>query len=277
MKKQPACYIVSVLLLSAVTAFPQKGIKGLVDAEKAFASFTTSNTIKEGFLRFMDSTGIIFRQGKAVNAWEAYRQQNAGTAILSWEPAFAAISASGDFGITTGPYELRNPSLQDSVIARGTFSSVWQINKQGIWKNLADLGTAYKKKHLLVKQVHQIELPAGTAPPSIGFEEVFTLDKKFNAVLAEKNNTSLSQWLPVDSWLNMEGELPVVGDKLIMNILTHIPDTVLFDSEAGNISAAGDMAYVYGSVTNANKKENYLRVWIKRNNKWQVILQTIKW
>jgi hypothetical protein len=277
MKKQPACYIVTVFLLSTLTAFPQKGIKGLVDAEKAFASFTTANTVKEGFLKYMDSNGVIFRQGKAVNAWEAYQQQNTGTAILSWEPSFAIISASGDFGVTTGPYERRSGSLQDTVIARGSFSSVWKINKQGVWKNLADLGTSYKKKHPLVKQVLQIELPAGTAAPSINFEEVFTLDKKFNTVFAEKNIASLSQWLPVDSWLNMEGELPVVGDKLIMNIFAHIPATVLFDSETGNISAAGDMAYIYGSVTNANKKENYLRVWIKRNNKWQVILQTIKW
>lgn len=277
MKKQPACYILIVLLLSFVSAFPQKGIKGLVEAEKAFASFTTANTIKEGFLRFMDSTGVIFRQGKAINAWEAYQQQKSGPAILSWEPAFAIISASGDFGITSGPYELRNGSLQDSVVARGSFSSVWKMNKQGVWKNLADLGTSYKKTHPLIKQVLQTELPAGTAVPSISFEEVFTLDKKFNAALAEKNSAALSQWLPVDSWLNMEGEIPVVGDKLIMNILAHIPATVLFDAEAGNISSAGDMAYVYGSVTNVNKKENYLRVWIKRNNKWQVILQTIKW
>jgi hypothetical protein len=277
MKKQPVCYMVTILLLSVVTAFPQKGIKGLVDAEKAFASFTTANTVKEGFLKYMDSTGVIFRQGKAVNAWEAYRQQQTGPAILSWEPAFAIISASGDFGVTTGPYERRSGSLQDTIVARGSFSSVWQINKQGLWKNLADLGTSYKKTYPVIKQVQQIELPVGTAAPSVSFEEVLTLDKKFNTALAEKNNAALSQWLPLDSWLNMEGEIPVVGDKLIANILAHIPATVLFETETGNISAAGDMAYIYGSVTNANKKENYLRVWIKRNNKWQVILQTIKW
>ena len=275
MKKQPAICIVTALLLSSLTAFPQKGVKGLINAEKAFATFTSANTVKEGFLRYMDSAGLIFRQGKALNAIEAYQQQKAGTAILSWEPAFAVISASGDFGVTTGPYELRNGSIQDSVIGRGSFSSVWQINKHGDWKNLADLGTSYKKINPPIKQVQEIELAPASANTS--FEDIIALDKKFNAAIVEKNSASLLQHLPVDSWLNMEGETPVTGDKVIVNVLTHIPATVLFDAAAGKLSSAGDMAYVYGFVTNAGKKENYLRVWIKRNTKWQVILQTIKW
>jgi hypothetical protein len=276
MKKPALSFLIVAFLLSA-PAFSQKGIKGLIDAEKAFASFTAAHSIKEGFLQYMDSGGIIFRQGKPVSALEFYQQQKSGPVVLSWEPAFAVISASGDFGITTGSYEIRATSLQDTVIGRGSFSSVWQINKQGAWKNLADLGVSYKTGLPAVKQVQEIVLPAGISTGGIAFEEVFALDKKFNVALKEKNSGALLSYLPADSWLNMEGEKPINGDKMIANILLHIPETVSLNSEAGNISVADDMAYVYGSVVNGTKKENYLRVWINRNKKWQVILQTIKW
>jgi len=128
-----------------------------------------------------------------------------------------------------------------------------------------------------VKQVQEIVLPAGISTGGVAFEEVLALDKKFNAALKEKNSGALLSYIPADSWLNMEGEKPINGDKMIANILLHIPETVSLNSEAGNISVADDMAYVYGSVINGTKKENYLRIWINRNKKWQVILQTIKW
>ncbi len=276
MKKQALSFLIAAILL-ANSAFPQKGIKGLIDAEKAFAAFTSTHTIKEGFLQYMDSAGIIFRQGKPTPALDFYQQQKAGTAILTWEPAFAVVSASGDFGITTGPYEVRATSLQDTVIARGSFSSVWQINKQGAWKNLADLGVSYKTILPAVKQVQEIVLPPAASTGGVAFEEVLALDKKFNAALKEKNSGALLMYTPLDSWLNMEGEKPINGDKMIGNVLMHIPETVSLESIGGNISVTDDMAYVYGSVINGTKKENYLRVWINRNKKWHVIMQTIKW
>ncbi len=249
----------------------------MLDAEKAFAAFTATQGIKEGFLKFMDSAGIIFYQGKPSRAIAFYRQQKGGPTVLNWEPAFAAISASGDFGITTGPYQVRAASLQDPVTSNGIFSSVWKINKQGDWKNIVDLGITCKTKTAAVTEVQEIVLPAGTSTVHTSFDEVLALDKKFNALMKEKNGAELLLYIPVDSWLNMEGEQPVTGDKLVWNVLMHIPSSVLFESAAGNISAAGDMAYVYGTVSIGTKKENYLRAWINRNNKWRVIMQTIKW
>jgi ketosteroid isomerase-like protein len=272
--KKTALLFLMLAILPASLLFSQKNIKGLENAEKAFAAFTVSHGIKEGFLQFMDSSGIIFQGGKPTRAIAFYSQQKPVTTILNWEPAFAAISASGDFGITTGPYTL---VLHDKITAAGIFSSVWKINKRGEWKNIVDLGITCKTKPAAVTEVQELILPGGTSTVHTSFDEVMALDKKFNALLKEKNGAELLQYIPVDSWLNMEGEQPVTGDKLVWNVLMHIPSSVLFESAAGNISAAGDMAYVYGTVSIGTKKENYLRAWIKRNNKWRVIMQTIKW
>ena len=275
MKKCLAVFSASCMLICSF-AFSQKNIRGLVDAEKAFASFTQTHTIREGFLKYMDSNGVVFRQGIAVNALDAFQKQAAGSARLNWEPAFVVISASGDFGITTGPYILHPKPLQDTPVAYGNFSSVWIMNKQGEWKNLVDLGVSCTKRAGDVKQVQEIILAPKTMMVPVSFDDVLTLDKKFNQDLKEKNGATIATQLSADSWLNIEGEAPVTGIQMISNVLMHIPDTVLFHSETGKISTAGDLAYVYGSVVNGNKKENYLRVWANRNKRWQVILQTIK-
>jgi hypothetical protein len=276
MKKYAMLFSVATVLLAAPAAYAQKTIKGLIDAEKAFASYTETHNIRDGFLKFLDSNGIIFRQGNAVNAFESFSKQKAGPAVLSWEPSFAIISASGDLGITTGPFLVRATSINDTVVGRGNFSSVWKMNKAGEWKNVVDLGVSYTKKSAPTTQVQELIL---TQPVTtdISFSEIIDLDTKFNQAIKEKSiNTILTQ-LSADSWLNAEGETPILGTKPISNILLHIPDTVLFKSDAGGISSSGDLAYVYGTVNNGNKKENYLRVWGNRNRRWQVILQTIKW
>ena len=277
MKMKISLFQAFAIILISNTAFSQKGIKGLINAERSFASYTTSHTIREGFLQYMDSAGIIFRQGNALNALDTYGKQKPGPAILSWQPAFAILSASGDMGVTTGPYELRAKSLQDTPVARGSFSSVWQINKKGEWKNLADLGVSYNTVYPAVKQVKEIVLLSKTNKTGKGFDEVLAIDKKFNQALQEKNKTEILSYLSPDSWLNIDGEMPIAGIASISKVLLKAPEIVLLNSFAGNISTAGDLAYIYGSVSNGNKKENYLRIWIFKNRQWQIILQTIKW
>lgn len=277
MKKYPVLFFAIPGMLICFSVFAQKGMKGLTDAEKAFASFTSSHTIRDGFLKYMDTNGIVFRQGNAVNALDAYQKQKAGPAMLNWEPVFAIVSSSGDFGITTGPYKLYPNPPQDTPVAYGSFSSVWIMNKNGEWKNLVDLGTSYRKPTTEKKALQEIILAPRTLMTPVSFDEVLALDQKLNQDLKEKNGATVSAQLSADSWLNLEGETPITGVQLISNVLRHIPDTVLFHSSGGKIASSGDLAYVYGTVTNGNKKENYLRIWANRNKRWQVILQTIKW
>jgi len=261
--------------LLAFFAFSQKGIRGLVNAEIQFAFFTASHTVKEGFLNYMDSAGVIFRQGNEMNAWEAYQKQKAGPGILSWEPAFAVISASGDLGATTGPYEFR-PKAGDTVAGRGSYTSIWHFNSRGEWKNLADLGVSYPMAYPAIQQVKEISLPK-IKSPGLRYEEVLLLDQKFNTAIQEKNIGGWMQYISTDSWLNIDGQKPATGMLQITEALQKIPKGLILSSRAGEISSTKDLAYIYGTVINATKKENYLRVWIYRNSQWQAILQTIKW
>jgi hypothetical protein len=275
MKRLPA-FILTLALLCHYTAGAQKGIKGLINAEKQFAWFTATHTVKEGFLAYMDSAGVIFRQGNDVNAFEAYKKQPGSPGVLNWTPAFAVISSSGDMGATTGPYEFMAKSMQDTPVGRGSFFSVWQINKTGEWKNMADLGTSYKQEAMPVRQVKEVIQPKQQTE-NLVFEDILAIDRKFNTALQQKNMGAWMQYIASDSWLNTDGELPAIGMLQIADALQKLPGSVQINHKAGSISSAKDFAYVYGTVVNGSSRNNYLRVWIYRNKQWQIILQTLKW
>ncbi len=277
MRANKLALLAGILLVAISPVFSQKGIKGMINAEKEFAAFTASHSIREGFLKYMDSAGVIFNSsGQILNAQEIYQKQKPSAGVLSWTPAFALISASGDLGVTTGPYEYRLKSASDTVAEKGSFTSVWHIDQQGNWKNLVDLGVSYTAKYPLPKEVKEISLPKAKEL-SNSYEHVLVLDEKFNNTLEDKSIRGWQNGLAPDSWLNIEGELPAVGFEQVDAALRHIPVALLLVSRGGNVSSSGEFVYIYGTIEDKHKIGNYLRIWAYREKKWQVVLQVLKW
>ena len=57
-------FLILFLFFITLRSFEQKGIDGLVQAEKNFAAYSVSHSTKEAFLKFLDSVGVIFENGK---------------------------------------------------------------------------------------------------------------------------------------------------------------------------------------------------------------------
>jgi hypothetical protein len=276
MRKTQLIFLIVIGLLSGLPAFSQKTIKGLINAEKAFAAYTLAHTIKEGFLNYMDSNGVVFRQGNAVNALAAFRQQKAGPGVLTWGPSFAAISASGDMGVTAGPYEFREKSSKDTPLNKGSFSSIWHINQKGEWKNLADLGVTYNTVSVPVKSVEQLLLQKGEII-TFNFQDVLLNDHKLNEAIQQRDKEAWKPYLAAESLLHVEGHTLYKGVEQINTGLKTIPTGLILQSLNGGMASSRDFAYTYGTVLVGEKKDNYLRAWICRKGQWQVIMQTIKW
>ncbi len=264
----------ATLLLLSLTVPAQRSIAGLVNAEKEFAGFTASHTIREGFLKFMDTSGVVFQHANPVNAIDVYRKQKAGAGILNWAPEFAVISAAGDMGITTGPYEFRTTPV-DSAPSHGNFSSVWQINKDGIWKNMVDLGTSYQAIPQDIKEIRQVVLPLAQSEGGT-YEELLAMDQALNSIIHKKNTVALATFFPEDSRLNRDNYAPVSGTNAVVCGLGDFGRQAVLIPIKGAMSESKDLAWFYGSVISGSRKENYLRVWVLRNGKWSVIFQTIK-
>ena len=254
------------------TSHAQKPIQKLIDTEKQFAAYTSTHSIKEGFLRFLDSTGVVFNQGKVLNGMDFYQNSPAKSPVLFWEPSFSVISASGDLGLNSGPYTVR-ATPKDSVIARGNFSSIWKKNNSGEFKLLIDLGNSYTETHPPVSTVNEISLQQSFV--NANYDEIMTLEKAINQTIVTQGWRSLSSYIHPYAHFNLPGKSPVITQKRVLEELSDWSNQASLKALNGGISKAGDFAYVYGSVTHSNKTTSYLRVWIKDKNDWKLILLTM--
>jgi hypothetical protein len=73
------------LLFSLLTiqSFAQKNTNGLITAEKNFAAYSVANNTKDAFLKFLDSTGIVFEKNLPVNGMEAWNKKETRPGILN--------------------------------------------------------------------------------------------------------------------------------------------------------------------------------------------------
>lgn len=267
-------FFLSLLITISFTAYAQKGIYGLIHAEKSFARYTVQQGISTGFSYFLDKNGIVFNGAEPQNGIEQYKQQPASPAVLNWGPEYAVISASQDFGFTTGPYHLQRSS-KDSVSGRGQYSSVWHINQKGEWKVLVDLGIRYSQQRDIPESTLDMDL-AKIATLPFSMEEVKDADQLLNRLLEEKGGSVIEGYLTAQSWFNTNGQPPVVGARDIYTVMKKIPARIQLSFTGGEISSAKDMAFTYGKVVDT-KPQAYLRIWTRQKKGWVLLLQVMNW
>lgn len=113
----------------------------LVAAERAFAALSVEKGMKTAFLTYLASDGILFRP-HAVNGKSVWESRPEAQATLAWEPSFAEVAGSGDFGWTTGPWEMR---AEGKPTGHGHFLSVWKRVADGTWRVAVDIGIRHDR------------------------------------------------------------------------------------------------------------------------------------
>ncbi len=120
-----------------------ENLASLVEAERAFAGDVETKGLRAGFLLFLADRAIIFNP-RPVEGRPVYERMAAGNpGILSWRPEVAEVSAAGDMGYTSGPYEFRKSRESATSTARGHYASVWIKDGNGNWRVFLDIGAAH--------------------------------------------------------------------------------------------------------------------------------------
>ncbi|HTM93146.1 MAG TPA: nuclear transport factor 2 family protein [Flavisolibacter sp.] len=263
------------LLIVSLRLNAQKNIDGLIRAEKSFAAYSVAHGTKDAFLKFLDSNGVVFNQGKAVNGIEIWNKRENGQQVLSWSPQYAEIATSNDFGYTTGPWELRPNANNDSVIARGQYTTVWHIDANGEWKFLVDLGVGTTPK-VLALNVNKIKAKKITGNATIN--EILKAEQNFIDAYRADKTKAYSAYLSKQSILNRNGPYhPAISRKSQSAMITNSPAIIQFTILGSGIASSGDMAYVYGSAVIHNKVENYLHIWRKEKDGWKMALEVLRY
>src|SRR6185436_12630587 len=104
-------FLVVIAFSTVVQA--QSALQEMVKTEQAFSKMAEEKNTRDAFMAFIADDGLLFRPG-AVNGkkWMIEHpvppaQNSDKKPLLSWQPAFAGMAASGDMGFTTGPWEAK--------------------------------------------------------------------------------------------------------------------------------------------------------------------------
>ncbi len=136
----PDAWDMRVLILSLALPLVAQSPEALANAERTFAAKAGRVGARAAFLSYLADDSVVFTpRAQAGQIYHAARSED-GSA-LAWGPTYVELAASGDFGISTGPYTLV-PKKDPSNQLNGHYLSVWGM-RQGRWQVLLDVGITH--------------------------------------------------------------------------------------------------------------------------------------
>jgi len=266
-------FSLAVFVLSSPIVFCQRSVDGLVQAEKKFANTSLVVSTNEAFISFIDTAGIVFDKGKPVNGLKLYTKSERRPGILTWEPEYAEIASSNDFGYTTGPWKFYQNSPKDNPVAEGYFVTVWHLTDHNGWKFLIDFGITCSKKN---KKVAVKKRSAGNLrlkeenPQSLNQTE-----ENFIQAYASQGAKAYESFLSSRSRINYAGFLPATNSEARKILLDSLPSNIHYTILGSGISPMKDLGYVYGSADINDKQDGYLRIWRREENGWKIAVEVL--
>jgi len=266
-------------------SFPAR-LAPVVEAEHNFAQHSIDRGMKDAFLSFAASDGVIFRRGP-VNAIERWKSLNpAPTGLLTWWPAYADVSDAGDMGWTTGPYEFREKPTDEKPAGTGHFFTIWRRQTDGTFKFVLDLGIEHTAPSApetalqyptWLKNGKKSSTASDTSAAQRSLADV-------EAKLAEESalkgmTTALLARADETLRLYRQNTFPVVGLAAVRSTLKDMTEFVKWETQKTDVASSGDLGYAYGTYQVMSKgsekpseQGNYARVW-RRQGKgpWRVV------
>lgn len=266
--------VVFLLLSSLPIQVWSQAVEDLIRAEKSFEKTCHEKGLQEGFLSHADSSGITFSRVGPVNAIAYWLEQGRADGFYSWSPAIAEISASGDWGYTTGPYEYRMSSLDDTVSNSGQYTTVWKKSSHGQWKYILDIGNGHPHTSLDGKP-RAIQCDK-QADPQATNDSLMHCEQNFIEEFENSPRVAYQKFGAEEYVLNLGGHTPVLSTADAVELLLELDLQPEYHPVNSALSPGKDMAMVYGTLVQGEKKSNYLRIWRSEPEGWRIALEVIQ-
>jgi len=293
-KKMKKIFVFLAGLVLCLHGFSQKtnnDLKSLAQAERDFSAMFKTEGFQKSFLHFFDPEVVFFAQGQQVDfrahvAKSESENTDEDHGYLAWEPIYADISASGDFGYTTGPLYLFKSKKDNKPAGYMYYSSVWKKNENKEWKVIMDLGVGIPGAPLeeINLKTSARKLKSGRAVDIN--EEKQSIDQLDQQLCGKLNATERSfdaPYLSEEVRIHRMKSYPCVGIGAIAEV-KESDRTHHFEFMDSRMASSGDMGFTYGKVRVKENQDSkgteynaiYYRVWKKENNKdWKIVLDVI--
>jgi ketosteroid isomerase-like protein len=276
-------YIATVVALLAASGAPASprpapraaNVGPVVEAERAFARAAQTDGVNAAFLYYSAPDALVFQPDPTL-AKAALAAHPIPAIPLKWWPAYAGIAGSGDLGFTTGPYVAGAGEGQ----GHGWYFTIWRRQPDGSWRWVLDHGPRTSEAAPDGTGAEVAALPAGRpASTASALSDVKSIEARLAAALAADARAALPGFLAADGRLMRVGPQPAVGASAWAPLLAAGPDRIETAPLGGGASAAGDLAYTYGSARwrrgEAEVEGHYVRIWQHRRDGWKLIVDNL--
>ena len=274
------CFLAGPFALRAAEPGPAEACRAMVESEKKFYRTGQEKGTRAAFLAFLADDAVVFRPGP-VNGKEAWEKRAETGLDLIWEPTFAAIARSADFGYTTGPAKWKANKKEEKFLGYGQFVSIWKKQKDGSWKVALDCG---------------IENPEPTGKPETlrmfvpeDGQQVKTVDARRKALplqeahqkfvdAAKTNSADAALGVAAEELrVYREGSFPAVGKNAARALLEAKAGKMSFEQLGGDMSHSADLAYSYGKYSlnrdGSTESGHFFQIWqTDAAGSWKLVL-----
>jgi ketosteroid isomerase-like protein len=244
--------LMQVALLQA-RADLSPSLTALIEQERAFAKTSGEKGMRDAFLEFLADESLLFTPGPTPGKLY-YKNRPAMPMKLDWAPEFADVSAGGDLGYTSGPYEMRRTPT-DPPTSFGHFNSLWRLQKDGQWKVEVDLGISHEKPAVSVADVKAVDTPKDNAPapketkPITEWQtELVALDTELNSKVEAVGVAKALEASAADTIrVYRNDNLPAVGKAAALKLLAS-SRTQGWKPALARVAKSGDLGYSSGTM-----------------------------
>lgn len=258
-------------------------LDSLVAAERAFSAMSVEHGMKQASLTWLADDAVLFDPAPMIGR-EALEGREDSGAVVRWAPATGEVSAAGDLGWITGPWEYRPAPDSGQPTAHGHFVSIWRRQKDGLFRVAVDLGISHRAL-------------AGGGVDATRFRPGAPIDRQsphashwvhpasFDHSLGERTRrTSISEAFSSvaaeDVRLNLEGLPPREGRLESVGALDSLGGAWHFVLAGVGVAQSNDLAFTYGHVERwyhgaraAIDTCGYLHVWRRDvGNRWELLV-----
>lgn len=277
--------VVVVTFVLATQSQAQTPLQEMVLTEQAFSRTAAEKNTRDAFMEFIADDGLLFRPG-AVNGKKWMNEHPVPPSdkhpLLAWQPAFAGMSAAGDLGFTTGPWEFKEDVKDEEPAGYGHFVTLWKKQPDGKWRFVVDLGI----NHPMSGGPQRLWQPPEEKPPgktqrvdvAIARRNLLDWDRSYLQFRTKRGLVkAFMTYASPDVRLYRVGSLPFIGRTISANALESTKGQVSWTTVGGDVSRSGDLGYTYGTyeVTDGAKvteRGSYVRIWKNAGDQWRIVL-----
>ena len=271
------------LLVSQVTfaQLPEK-VGGLIMADRAAATLSKTQSPHAALLSIIDKTSTFYVPS-AVNAYNYLNNRPNLADVMTWEPNFAIVSKSLDFGVTSGSMQFQKVG---AVKRNGQYLIVWKRGKKGEWKvdlraEVENYGK-HKPKELYFHEPDNSNYLKHRSEARLKQREdiVMSTDKLMGTVTKSDTEAAYREFLADEVRFYFPWQAEIEGKNNVLNFIKKQRIDIVTEPVTVGRAYSGEFAYSQGMATVYTKdkalKFNYIRIWeLKEDYQWRIILEML--